>query len=68
MKVKSFEALGKVLGINQKSKKPEKPRKCNKCGAILHKVEGTNVYICDGVDKKNNRPYEHKVYSRRPAV
>lgn len=64
----SLEDLGRVFRVKPEPKKPEKVRKCRKCGGTLHKVKGTNVYICDGINKENKKPFEHKVLSAKPAT
>lgn len=47
-KINNFADLGKSLGIRNKRKpaKSEEIRKCRKCGAIMSKIENTNIYLC----------------------
>lgn len=68
MKINNLQELGRAFGINPTKRKPEKQRKCNKCGGKLHRVAGTNVYICDGINPENKQPYKHRVLSGKPAL
>ena len=65
--VDNFDDLGAVLGIKKKPARPEVTRKCRRCGGELHRVAGTNVFICDGVNPETKVPYEHKVLSGKLA-
>lgn len=51
----NFADFGKSLGVRIKRKpaKPEEIRKCRKCGAIMSKVDNTNIYVCTGENCKN---------------
>lgn len=43
--------LGRALGIKPSEPHTPKSMKCRKCGAVMRRVEGTNVYFCDALVK-----------------
>ena len=46
---KTFSDMAKVMGFHRKKEeKPEKIRKCRRCGAVMRRVDGTNIYVCTG--------------------
>jgi len=48
----SFKEFAEAQGIKVKAIK-EPARKCPKCGDAMRHVEGTNVFMCDHVDLKD---------------
>ena len=57
MKTNSFKKMAEILGVETKNKTFAKPKKCFKCGSDMRHIEGTNVFVCDGVteDKNGNK-------------
>lgn len=46
---KTFSEMAKAMGFRRKKEeKPEKIRKCRRCGAIMKRLDGTNIYVCTG--------------------
>lgn len=50
---KSFKEMANAMGIKVKPREEsEKKRTCQKCGSKLRHIDGTNVFVCDGVTEK----------------
>lgn len=46
---KTFSEMAKAVGFSRKKEdKPERIRKCRRCGAVMKRIEGTNIYVCTG--------------------
>lgn len=62
----SLSALGAAFGCEAPEPKP-RGRACRKCGAPMHNPEGTNVWLCTGVNE-DGKACNNRLFSGVKAV